>query len=154
MQQEMRIFLQDKNLENVEFVGALPQRDLIPLMSASHVMVLPSVEDGLGLVLGQAMACGCPIICSANTGGEELLSERQREFVVPSRNSAAILELMEKLCQDAALRERMSEAALEKVKKIAGWDDYGSQYAALCHDLSARSNGCAKTGTANDSRFR
>jgi glycosyltransferase involved in cell wall biosynthesis len=140
MQPEMKLFLKDKHLENVEFVGPLPQRDLIPLMSASHVLVLPSIEDGLGLVLGQAMACGCPIICSTNTGGEELLSESNSEFLVPIRNSAAIRDLMEKLCQDAPLQQRMSEAALQKVKKIAGWNDYGNQYAALCRELCSSSN--------------
>src|SRR5262249_43571333 len=96
MQPEMKIFLQEKHLENVEFLGALPQPDLIPLMSASHVLVLPSIEDGLGLVLGQAMACGCPIICSTNTGGEELLSESNSEFLVPIRDPAAIRVLMDK----------------------------------------------------------
>src|SRR5262249_17888295 len=90
MQPEMKIFLQEKHLENVEFLGALPQPDLIPLMSASHVLVLPSIEDGLGLVLGQAMACGCPIICSTNTGGGGLLSAGQGGFVVAVRGAAAI----------------------------------------------------------------
>jgi starch synthase len=155
MQPEMKAFLQNRHSENVEFVGPLPQRDLIPLMSASHVMVLPSIEDGLGLVLGQAMACGCPIICSTNTGGEELLSEVHREFVVPIRNPTAIRELMEKLCQDADLRERMSEAALERVKQIAGWDDYGDRYAALCRELATESNAPHQNTTfANGSRFR
>jgi glycosyltransferase involved in cell wall biosynthesis len=140
MQPEMKVFLQGNHFENVEFLGPLPQRDLVPLMSASHVMVLPSIEDGFGLVLGQAMACGCPIICSTNTGGEELLSEYHREFVVPIRNPAAIRELLEKFCQDPALRERMSEAALETVKKISGWDEYGNQYADLCRDLAMESN--------------
>src|SRR5262249_39296909 len=90
MQPEMKVFLQNKHFENVEFLGPLPQRDLIPFMSASHVMVLPSIEDGLGLVLGQAMACGCPIICSTNTGGGGLLSAGQGGFVVAVRGAAAI----------------------------------------------------------------
>jgi glycosyltransferase involved in cell wall biosynthesis len=140
MQPEMKVFLQDKHFQDVEFVGPVPQRDLVRIMSASHIMVLPSIEDGLGLVLGQAMACGCPIICSTNTGGEELLSDSNSEFVVPIRDSAAIRELLEKLCQDSALHQRMSEAALEKVKKIAGWNDYGDHYAALCREMCTSSN--------------
>jgi glycosyltransferase involved in cell wall biosynthesis len=135
MQQEMREFLRDKHCENVEFTGPFPQRDLVPVMSSSHVLVLPSVEDGLGLVLGQAMGCGCPIICSSNTGGEELLSDGEKRFLVLIRDVAAITERLEELCQDVELQKRMSAAAMQKVKSLGGWDDYGDQYAGLCHEL-------------------
>ena len=57
---EIERYLQGKSLENVDFVGAQPQPRLKELMSRSHVMVLPSVEEGLALVQGEAMACGCP----------------------------------------------------------------------------------------------
>lgn len=135
MQQEMKVFLRDKHFENVEFVGPVPQPDLIPIMSSSHVMVLPSVEDGLGLVLGQAMACGCPIICSTNTGGEELLSEEQMQFVAPIRSPGAIAELLERLCQDPELQRRISAAALQRVKRLGGWDQYGGEFARVCREL-------------------
>jgi starch synthase len=139
----------------VEFVGPVPQQDLMPIMSASHVMVLPSIEDGLGLVLGQAMACGCPIICSTNTGGEELLSECDRELVVPIRNPDAIRSLMEMLCQDPDCRERLSGAALERVKRIAGWDEYGNEYAALCRELAEESSPSRRDfAFANGSTFK
>jgi glycosyltransferase involved in cell wall biosynthesis len=135
MLQEMKTFLRDKHFEDVEFVGGVPQSDLAPILSSSHVMVLPSVDEGLAMVLGQAMACGCPIICSTNTGGEELLSGALSHFIVPIRDSAAITARVEELCQDHELRSRVSEACLEKVRHLGGWDDYGSRYAAVCREL-------------------
>jgi glycosyltransferase involved in cell wall biosynthesis len=147
MQQEMRRFLRDRKFDGVDFLGPVPQRNLVSIMSSSHVMVLPSIEDGSGLVLGQAMACGCPIICSTNTGGEELLPEHRKDFIVPIRDSVAIANRLDRLCQDAAERDRMSEEAVRIVKDLGGWDDYGRQFGQVCHDLmrqkSSAPPGCA-----------
>jgi glycosyltransferase involved in cell wall biosynthesis len=140
VQPEMRTFLRERRFDHVDFVGSLPQRDLVPIMSSSHVMVLPSIEDGLGLVLGQAMACGCPIICTTNTGGEELLVGKQREFIVPIRSGQAILNNLTRLCEDRELQNRMSEAASSTVEGLGGWDDYGTRYGSLCRDLTRYSS--------------
>ena len=56
---------------DVEYLGTVPQRDLSDIMSSSHVLVLPSIEEGLALVQAQAMACGCPVIATPNTGSED-----------------------------------------------------------------------------------
>ncbi len=138
MQSEMKQFLSGRQWADVEFIGSVPQSELVPLMSASHVLVLPSVEDGFGLVLGQAMACGCPIICSNNTGGGDLLEPGTEGFTVPIRDARAITERLEQLCQDPARRDRMSEAAQRSVERAGGWTDYGDQYGELCRELARR----------------
>jgi glycosyltransferase involved in cell wall biosynthesis len=135
MSNEMRVFLRDRQADHVEFVGAVAQTELIPIMSTSHVLVLPSIQDGFGLVLGQAMACGCPVICSSNTGGEELFCDEREGFVVPIRDSDAITTRLEQLSQDPRLRNQMSEAAIRRVNELGGWEDYGRQYGALCREL-------------------
>jgi glycosyltransferase involved in cell wall biosynthesis len=135
MQEEMRFFLREHHFEGVEFLGPVPQAELVPMMSRSHVMVLPSIEDGFGLVIGQAMACGCPVICSTNTGGEELLSGEQERFVVPIRNPEAIRQRLEQLCQDKSLQERASWEATQAVTKVGGWHAYGNQFGQLCREL-------------------
>ncbi len=57
---DMREMLGKLPLKDVEFVGSVPQSKLVELMSTSHVMVLPSIEEGLALVQGQALACELP----------------------------------------------------------------------------------------------
>lgn len=57
------------NLENhVSFMGQLSQLELAKWMRSATVFVLPSIEEPFGLVLLEALACGCPVI-AANTGG-------------------------------------------------------------------------------------
>jgi starch synthase len=119
----------------VEFLGAVPQGQMAELMSTSHVMVLPSIEEGLALVQGQALACGCPVIASTNTGGENLFTNDKEGFIVPPRDAKAIEERMQQLADDPALQSRMSEAALNKVKTLGGWNDYGDQWEVLLKTL-------------------
>ena len=71
----MRSLLSRFDLTGIELLGRLPQEELAGWMSRSEVMVLPSIEEGLALVQGQALACGCPLISSVNTGGEDLFSD-------------------------------------------------------------------------------
>lgn len=49
--------------QNIILTGHVPQIQLKKIMSRSHVMVLPSIEEGLVLVQAQAMACSCLCYC-------------------------------------------------------------------------------------------
>jgi glycosyltransferase involved in cell wall biosynthesis len=124
--------------ENVEFLGTLPQAELVPYMSRSHVMVLPSIEEGLALVQGQALACGCPVIASTATGAEDLFTDGVEGFIVPIRSLEAIVDRLQRFVDDPTLRARMSAAALERVKSLGGWHAYGDRWESLLHQLTGR----------------
>ena len=104
-------------------------------MSASHVLVLPSIEEGLALVQAQAMACGCPVIASPHTGSEDLFSNEVEGFIVPVRDASALAGRMQQLADHPELRAQMSAAALARVKRAGGWKDYGRQAAAIYSEL-------------------
>lgn len=131
MDAQIRPVLAQLPQENVEFLGSLPQSELAALMSASHVMVLPSIEEGLALVQGQAMACGCPLISSLNTGGEDLFTDGVEGFLVPIRSPESIADKLQLLADDPALQQRMSEAALRRVRQMGGWKEYGDAWVEL-----------------------
>jgi starch synthase len=133
---DMQTVLKRLPQDHVEFLGAVTQEKLAQLMSTSHVMVLPSIEEGLALVQGQALACGCPVICSTNTGGEDLFSDQIEGFIVEPRNAAALVKRMQQLADDPALQSKMSEAALRRVKILGGWTDYGDRWESLLHQLT------------------
>lgn len=135
VQDDIRPWLASQNLDSVEILGRMPQSRLVEFMSTSHVMVLPSIEEGLALVQGQALACGCPLISSDHTGGADLFSHGLEGFIVPIRSDEAIAERLQLLADDPVLRQSMSEAALERVKSLGGWVDYGAQYSAFLKEL-------------------
>jgi alpha-maltose-1-phosphate synthase len=133
---EIRPLLARLPQHQVEFLGSVPQAQLAQKMSESHVLVLPSVEDGFGLVLSQALACGCPILASTNTGGDDLITDGVEGFIVPIRDPAALTARMQLLADDPALQQRMSEAALARVQHIGGWRQYGDQWETLLKKLT------------------
>lgn len=122
---EIRSLLAARDLSDVEFLGTVGNEQLAMYYSTSQVMVLPSIEEGFGMVIGEALACGCPVIASENTGGIDFFTDGVEGLIVPPRSSEALLAAFEKLAGDETLRSDMSRAAVEGVKKIGGWDRYG-----------------------------
>lgn len=122
---ETEILLKRVSLENVELKGSLSWKDVAIEMSRASVMVLPSIEEGLAIVQGQALACGCPVIATAHTGAEDLFSDGSEGFIIPIRSPSKIAEKLVALYEDRELLERMSAAALVRVRDIRGWDKYG-----------------------------
>jgi glycosyltransferase involved in cell wall biosynthesis len=140
VQDDLRSILSRFPKEKVTFTGSLPQTELARRMSSSHVLVLPSVEEGFGLVMAQAMACGCPVIASSATGAEHLFSDNEAGFIVAPRDTDALADRLQQLADDTALRQRMSAAALECVRHLGGWGNYGDLWDELLHRLT----GCPK----------
>jgi glycosyltransferase involved in cell wall biosynthesis len=134
--EDFRQLLATLPTENVTIAGDIPQTELARLMARSHVLVLPSVEEGLALVQGQAMACGCPVIATTATGAEDLFSDGVEGFIVADRDTAALADRMQQLADDPALRQRMSAAAIERVNTLGGWDRFGELWDALLHLLT------------------
>lgn len=131
----VNILNQAASEENIILTGHIPQPQLKKIMSRSHVMVLPSVQDGFGMVMAQAMACACPIIATTNTGAEELFTDGVEGFIVPIRNADAITERLQLLADNPDLQQKMSKASLAQVKKIGGWDSYGTAMFDLFSNL-------------------
>ena len=107
----------------------MSQSKLYKMFSQCNVFCIPSLEEGMALVQLQAMACGLPLICSTNTGGDDLISEDGREgFVIPIRSVSAIKEKIQFLYDNPTKCRAMGLAAKERVIKGFSWDDYGKRY--------------------------
>jgi glycosyltransferase involved in cell wall biosynthesis len=121
-----------------EFKGICPKKDLWRLYSQASVMVLASVEEGLAQVQAQAMACGVPVIATTNTGAEDLFADGVEGFIVPIRSPEAIREKIEWMMANPALRNQMANAALERVKYLGGWNQYGERIELVYSELAIR----------------
>lgn len=137
VQAELKPLLSRLPQDGVEFLGPLPQAELAGWMSRSHVLVLPSIEEGLALVQAQAMACGCPVLCTESTGGEDLFTDGLEGFIVPPRDVAALTARMQQLADDPARQASMRAAALERVRHLGGWRSYGDRWESLLTGLVA-----------------
>jgi len=145
VQEDVRQLLRTLPTEHVTFAGTLSQPELVAAMARSHVLALASVEEGLALVQGQAMACGCPVVATMATGAEDLFTDGVEGFIVPDRDATAMAERLQRLAADPALIERMGAAALAQVQHLGGWDRYGELWDSLLHQLTKLPKGLAES---------
>jgi glycosyltransferase involved in cell wall biosynthesis len=103
------------------------------------VFVLPSVEDGWGLVTNEAMRAGLPVIVSDHAGSAEIVRDGVNGFVVPARDVDALASRMALLLGDRELHARMGEAARATAASRT-WETYGDDRRALVYEplLSGR----------------
>jgi len=128
IQPEIKTYLGRQEIgDDIRFLGIVPQTELKNIMSSSHVMILPSIEEGLALVQAQAMACACPVIGTENSGAEDLFEDDIEGFITPIRDTDTIVDRLGEMADNPLKRQKMSEAALTRVKNLGGWDTYGDQ---------------------------
>ncbi len=131
----------------IRLLGHKPMRELHRYYSQCSVFVHPSLEEGLSVVQAQAMACGLPLICTTNTGGDDLMSADGREgFVVPIRDVETLKERLLWLYENPDARRDMGQAARDRVTRGFTWNDYGDRIAGLYRSISANRTHSA-TGT-------
>ena len=121
----MPFFKKYKNSFN--YIGRFPQNELYKYYSQANVFVLPSIEEGLAMVQLQAMACGLPIICTTNTGGEDIIRDGIDGFIIPIRNVEKLKEKILFFYENPDIAKKMGENAKERVKSAFTWHDYGEK---------------------------
>jgi glycosyltransferase involved in cell wall biosynthesis len=87
------------------------------------VLVFPSLFEGFGIVIPEAMSRGLPVVTTEHTGGPDLITDGADGFIIPIRSSTAIAEKLELLAGNRELLAEMRQAAREKAKRRT-WEGY------------------------------
>jgi glycosyltransferase involved in cell wall biosynthesis len=121
--------------------GTFPQSELYKQYSQGSVLCAASIEDGLAMVVPQAMACGIPVVCTPNTGAQSLIRDTVDGFVVPIRDVIALKERLSYLHARPQEARAMGEAARQRILDGYTWDHYGDrlfdQYSRISADASS-----------------
>ena len=126
---EMNHFIRKYVSPNIQYKGMFKQSELSILYSQGSIFCMPSLEEGLAMVQLQAMACGLPLICTPNSGGDDLITNQGEEgFVIPIKDSEAIKEKIKYLYENPSICKEMGSKAKLKIKRGFTWDDYGNRY--------------------------
>jgi N-acetyl-alpha-D-glucosaminyl L-malate synthase BshA len=99
----------------VEMLGA--QEDVIPLLSASDVFLLPSEQESFGLAALEAMACEVPVVASNVGGLPEVMAHGQTGFLHEPADLDGMAASAVALLVDPALHRRVAEAACARVRE-------------------------------------
>lgn len=127
------------NLPNFTHIDAVDQTQLINYYNQAKVFVLPSREDGFGMVLSQALACNLPIVGSVDTGATDL------QKMVANPEYITLIEDYTKESVLKAIRIALNQAkqmgdtlyAGDAIKNLT-WEAYGKRYADFLHKILAR----------------
>ncbi len=110
----------------------VPHDELARVYHTGSVFVLPSLQDGFGMVVYEAAACGLPVIISENVGAT--VRDREDGFIVPIRSAEAIAEKLAYLYSHEAERQRMGRSAREYVSRFT-WERYQDQLIAHYREI-------------------
>ena len=124
----------EEALRSHHWIPTLPHGAVLAQMRRQDVLVLPSLFEGFGLVILEAMAQGLPVITTAHTAGPDLLSEGVDGFIVPIRSAEAIADKLDRLATNPELLQEMKLAARKKAGERR-WEDYRSSLAQMARDV-------------------
>ncbi len=118
----------------VVFPGFLPRHELAELMSRSMGVVFPSLYEGFGLPVVEAMQCGVPVACSNVAALPEIAGDAALLFDprVPEEIARAVLSL----AHDSALRKRLIEAGGRRAREFADSARMAMQYLEVFRDAA------------------
>jgi glycosyltransferase involved in cell wall biosynthesis len=100
---------------HTRWLGAV--QDVRPVLSAADIFVMPSRWEGLPLATAEAMAAGLPVLGTKASGLAELLDFGQAGMVINVDDVVALSDAIELLAGDAGLRQRLSQAGLQRVRQ-------------------------------------
>jgi len=129
--------------ENIRFLGFVPDEDLPVLYSGSSSFVLPSLYEGFGLPLVEAMACGVPVVASNTSSIPEVVGDAA--LLVPPTRPEAFAEAILRVRSDADFRKAMIQKGLSRAACFR-WDNAACQLLECMRNVfgEKRSISCAR----------
>jgi glycosyltransferase involved in cell wall biosynthesis len=114
MRDELANFAKESGIaSDVLFLGMIG--DARQLLDALDVFVFPSLKEGLGVALLEAMACGLPVVANRSGGVVDIIEENHNGLLVPSRDAASIAGAIGALAHAAPRRSQLGIAARRRV---------------------------------------
>ncbi|HXJ17034.1 MAG TPA: glycosyltransferase family 4 protein [Candidatus Polarisedimenticolia bacterium] len=102
--------------ERVRFLGFVNQTQLPAVYRSSDLFVLSSQYESFGVVVNEAMLCGCPVVVSDRVGARfDLVREGQTGFVYPAGNAEALSAILREVLPDRSRLQKMGCAARERM---------------------------------------
>lgn len=117
-------------LQGVRHVSTLPHDGILESMRQHDVLVLPSLVEGFGLVINEALSQGIPVVTTPNTGAADTFAGPSRKWIVPVADSAAIAA---RLAAWSADRDSLNQAKLHALDlaRVNAWASYRDAVARL-----------------------
>jgi glycosyltransferase involved in cell wall biosynthesis len=131
-QEPIRQLVRDLGLaDRVCFAGLLIEEDKLAAYVDADVVAYPSEKEIFGLVAGEALMCGAPVVVCDDSGCGQLVRDAGGGLLVPYGDPRALADALQTLLDDRSRRATCVATGRRFVKQHLGWD----KIAAVTHDL-------------------
>jgi glycosyltransferase involved in cell wall biosynthesis len=118
----------------VKMLGPQGRQEVASLMRQADVFVFPSFFEGLAQVQIEAQATGLPLIATHEAGAADLIQEGTTGFLIRAGDMEALAVRIQRLAQDASLRQQMQQSALVARDRLS-WRIYGTRWSTLLKEI-------------------
>jgi len=123
--------------DRLRLVGMLPSERLAQLMSESDALILPSVQDGFGMVVAQALKCGSPVVVSTRAGASSLVKSGENGYTFTSGDAASLKGAVEAVLKLPTRERSFRLAVSESVGMLGDWWGYTERFLVAAKSLLA-----------------
>jgi glycosyltransferase involved in cell wall biosynthesis len=127
--EEQRYFIDEHGLQNcIRYLGNLDKSSLVQVYNAADVLVTPSLHEGFGMTILEAMACGTPVITSNTSAMPEVAGDAG--ILVDPNHEDAIVAGVLNLLKNSAYRQELISKGLARAKQFT-WESTAEQIAQV-----------------------
>lgn len=109
--------------ENIIRVNNLPQEEYFKVLAGADIFVMPTLADGFGMVISEAMAMGIPVLTTTASAGPDIIKHEEDGLLIPSNDIEALKSMIEWCMNNKEQLHLMGAKAIEKAK-IYPWSAY------------------------------
>lgn len=126
-----------KDAANIHFTGLVTFDKMQKIYEQSDVFIIPSFAEGMAQVGIEAMACGLPIICSTNSGVNDLVEDYKNGFIIQPGEAEALREKMQWFVDNSQQISFMGENA-KKIACCYTWEQYEKKVVGAINNVLKR----------------
>jgi glycosyltransferase involved in cell wall biosynthesis len=110
------------------YIPSLPHAEILKVMKEHDILLFPSLFEGFGLVITEAMSQGTPVITTERTAGPDLITHNMNGWLVKAGSTDSLVEVLEQILDHP---EQVIEAGklAREAAKLRPWEVYGSELA-------------------------
>lgn len=122
------------DVPRTKMIGYVDEAHMGPLMAGAQAFLFPSLYEGFGLPIVEAMCCGTPVLTAAATATQEIAGDAA--LLVDPASQDAIADGMIEIARNEDLRKKLSAKGMKHAQRFS-WDDAARQYRDLFRSLGA-----------------
>jgi glycosyltransferase involved in cell wall biosynthesis len=123
--------------ERVRFLGFVNQTELPAIYTSADLMVLPSVYDGFGVVVNEAMLCGCVVVASDHVGAaRDLIAHGETGYVYPCGDVDSLADILVSALGDRSRLQEIGRAGRHRLESWAPRDNVEGTVQAISAAVS------------------